>query len=721
MKKLYLAFLVFFLLFRYSASADEGLWLPILLGDYAEAEMQRLGMKITAEDIYNINKPSLKDAVVMFGGGCTAEIISEEGLLLTNHHCAYSTIQSHSSVQDDYLTDGFWARSHEEELSNPGLKVSILVRMEDVTNAVLKDITDDMDPAKRQAMIDANIANIEKDGATGTHYQAKVKAFYHGNQYFLIISETFADVRLVGTPPNRIGNFGGDTDNWEWPRHTGDFCLFRIYANKDNEPSDYSTLNVPYKPKQHLVISTKGVKEGDFALLMGYPGTTQEYLTSWGVEMIAVIENPAMIRIREKRLEIMGRYMKESKYTFIQYFAKYNIVSNYWKKMIGETNGVKRIDAVAKKREQEKQFMEWVNSSEETKKKYGNLLANFEDAYKKAIPLNLAFDYLYEAGLGTEILKFANNFSKLSDISKKANVSEKEIYEVVDQLRKSAKDYFKNYNAGLDRDMMAALFKIWYLKLDPAWQPEILYTSGVKNHGDFNKFADHIFGNSFMGSEEKVMAFLDSYTIKNVKKLDADPAFKLSREIYSYYYKKIYPELSLIETHIDELYQVYMKALMEMSPDKNFYPDANSTCRVAYGTIGGFVPRDGLDYKYYTTLEGVIQKEDSLVHDYEVDNKLKDLYYTKNYGPWADKDGTMHVAFIASIHTTGGTSGSPVLNAEGQLVGMNFDRVWEGTMSDLMFDPKQCRNITLDIRYILFLVDKYAGADYLIKEMDIAQ
>lgn len=721
MKRLVVFSIICSLWVNIAVRADEGMWLPVLLSDHAEAEMQRLGMRITAKDIYDINQPSLKDAVAMFGGGCTAEVVSGKGLVLTNHHCGLSAIQGHSSIQSNYLTNGFWAKNFSEELSNPGLKMTFLVRMEDVTDAVLKGVVENMDDFKRLAIMEANMESIEAEAVKGTKYQASVKPFYYGNQYFLIVSEIFSDIRLVGAPPISIGNFGGDTDNWIWPRHTGDFAVFRIYAGPNNQAADYSATNVPYVPKKFLQISTKGLKEGDFTFVFGYPGSTQEYLTSQGVEMVAAIENPAMIRIREKRMEIMYRYMKDSKFTTMQYTAKYNGLSNYWKKMIGETNGVRRLNAINKKREIEKQFAAWVSSSEENSRKYGKLMAEFDEAYKKAIPLNLAFDYLYEAGIGVEIVKYANNYTKLSDLSKKANVTEKEIQDLVNNFKLGAKGFFKNYNVGLDRDVMAALFRIWYLNLDPVWQPEIIYATGAKTKGDFNKFADHVYANSFMTSEAKVNEFLDNYTVKDIKKLDADPALKLAREIYGFYNKKIYPELSLVESHIESLYSIYMKALMEMDPDHKFYPDANSTLRVSYGTVAGFAPRDGMDYHYYTALDGVIEKEDSLVHDYEVDQKLKDLYYSKDYGRWGDKDGTMHVCFIASNHTTGGNSGSPVLDADGRLVGINFDRVWEGTMSDFIFDPKQCRNIAIDIRYVLFIIDKYAGADYLIKEMDIQE
>lgn len=721
MKRLLVALLVLFYASLSAVRADEGMWLPILLSDHPEAEMKRLGMRITAQDIYDINKPSLKDAVAMFGGGCTAEVISDKGLVLTNHHCGLSAIQSHSSVQFNYLINGFWARNNGEELENKGLKMTFLVRMEEVTDRVFAGIVANMDDFKRQSLLDANIAAIEKEAMAGNKFEAKVKPFYHGNQYFLIVSQVFRDVRLVAAPPQRIGSFGGDTDNWIWPRHTGDFSIFRIYADANNEPADYSTSNVPYQPKKHLKISTRGVREGDFTMVLGYPGTTQEYLTSWGVEMVAAIENPAMIRIRAKRMEIMNRYMKDSKFTLLQYTSKYEGVSNYWKKMIGETNGVKRLDAINQKRAFEKRFTEWVNSTPELSARYGTLLSEFEEAYKKATPLNLAFDYIYEAGIGVEIVKFAYNYVQLSDLSKKANVTEAEVAELVTKLQNGAKGFFKNYNVGLDRDVMAALFRIWYLNLDPAWQPDVIYTNGAKTKGDFNKFADHVYGNSVFSSEERLMKFLSEYTIKSVKKLDADPALKLSREIYGYYYKRVYPELSLTESHIEDLYGIYMKALLEMEPGRKFYPDANSTLRISYGTVGGFIPRDGLDYTYYTTLDGVIEKEDSLVHDYEVDERMKELHRTRDYGRWAYDDGKIHVCFIASNHTTGGNSGSPVLDADGNLIGLNFDRVWEGTMSDIVYDPKQCRNIALDIRYVLFIIDKYADADYLIDEMELIE
>jgi V8-like Glu-specific endopeptidase len=701
--------------------ADEGMWLPILLGDYAEAEMQRLGMKITAEDIYSINKASLKDAIVLFGGGCTAEIISKKGLILTNHHCGYSAIQSHSSIEKDYLTNGFWAQNHAEELSNPSLKVGLLISMEDVTKQVMEGVKDEMNDVMKQTLINANITAIEAQASKGMQYTTKVKPFYYGNQYFLIISLTYRDVRLVGTPPNSIGNFGGDTDNWMWPRHTADFTLFRIYAGKDNMPADYSADNVPYTPARSLDISLKGVKKGDFTFVFGYPGTTQEYITSWGVEQTAVIENPVVVKLREKRLGIMDRYMKQNKGTFIQYTAKYQGVANYWKKMKGESNGIKHVDGIKRKKEFEKKFADWANANEATRKKYGNLLRDFEALYKKSTPLNLAADYLYEAGMGVELVRFANNFSKISDLSKKQDVTDKEISAAVDQMKKSAEGFFKNYNASLDKEVMVSLFGIWYKDCDPAWTPDIITNTGKADNGAFLQFAENIYATSFMTSKEKVMAFLDTYNKKKVKKLDADPALKLARAIYGFNRDKVSYELTQTESKIESLNKQYMKAQMEMQPDKHFYPDANSTLRIAYGTVNGFNPRDGVEYDYYTTLDGIIQKEDTSVYDYKVDSKLKELYNRRDYGDYADADGSMHVCFIATNHTSGGNSGSPVLNAYGQLVGINFDRVWEGTMSDLIYDPNICRNISLDIRYCLFIIDKYAGAKYLIDEMNIVK
>jgi len=700
--------------------AHEGIWIPMLLEQLNEADMKSLGMKISAQDIYSINKSCLKDGIVLFGGGCTAEIISDKGLILTNHHCGYGSIQRHSSVEFDYLTNGFWAGKQEEELSNPGLSVTLLIRMEDVSAKVLEGVNARMTEAQRAELVKKHITGIEKSAVEGTHYKAKVKSFYYGNQYFLFITEVFTDIRLVGAPPSNIGKFGGDTDNWMWPRHTGDFSVFRIYANKNNEPADYSKDNVPYKPKYHLPISLKGEQKGDFTFVFGYPGTTQEYLPSYAVNGIANVENPAAVKLRQKRLEIMDGFMKEDNLVRIQYSNKYQGVANYWKKMMGESRGIQRINAIAKKQQFEKEFQTWADADNLRKEKYGQLLPTFEAYYIAASPLNLASTYFFEAGLGVEIVKYAYSFNRLVTLSKDKTTKAGDLDKAVEQLKGAAAGYFKNYHAPLDQKVFAELLSMYHKNL-PTLQPSIFGMVDKKYKGDFAAYAQKVFGQSIFASEEKVRKFLDGYKASRYKKIEKDPAFQLSLNLYNHYLNNIQPVLSSLDKQTDSLQRIYMQAQMEFQPGKAFFPDANSTLRVAYGQVDDFSPADAVKFNWFTTLDGIMQKEDPAIYDYVVEKKLKELYNQKDYGRYGDKDGSMHVAFIASNQTTGGNSGSPVLNADGQLIGINFDRNWEGTMSDLMYDPSLCRNISLDIRYCLFIIDKYAGARRLIDEMTIVE
>ena len=697
--------------------ADEGMWLPIFLAQGPEAEMKRLGMKISAEDIFNLNRPSIKDAICLFGGGCSAEIISDKGLILTNHHCGYSAVQAHSSVESDYLTDGFWARSFEEELSNPGLKVSILVNMEDVTSKVLEGISEGITPEKRLALIEINIALLEQQASKDNKNKVSIKAFFSGNQYIKVEYKIFSDVRLVGAPPSRIGKFGGDTDNWMWPRQTGDFSVFRIYTDKNNLPAEYSKDNVPYKPPYHLTVSLKGVQLNDFTFVYGYPGTTQEYLPSFAVDRIANYENPATINIRGKRLETFRKYMEQSKLTRLQYSAKYAGVENYYKKMIGESKGVKRTDIIAKKKLLEKQFVEWANADENRKKQYGNVVPGFEALYAKYAANSLALEFLYEAGLGIEIVKFARAYEKLVTLSKNKKKNDDEITKYLEQLKIGAKGFFKNYDSRIDKEVMLPCSTF----ITTTWTM-LMFQMRLRTLG---KVIRVILANMqrmflifpFLLDQQKLLDFLDSYNPSKAKKIEADPVYKLTMSILDFNKTQLNPKNEEFQNSFAELYRLYVKGLIEMLPDKKFYPDANSTLRIAYGKVSGFDPRDGVEYNYFTTLKGVVEKEDSTIYDYAVDEKLKSLYYNKDYGKYADKDGSMHVAFIATNHTTGGNSGSPVLNADGQLIGINFDRVWEGTMSDIVYDPEICRNISIDIRYCMFIIDKYAGASRLIDEM----
>jgi len=709
------------LFFTNITNAGEGIWLPILLEQLNETEMQEMGMKISAEDIYSINKSSLKDAIVIFGGGCTAEIISDQGLLLTNHHCGYGSIQRHSSLEHDYLTDGFWAMNHAEELPNPGLTVTLLIRMENVSLQVLKGVTENMSEATRDSIINAHINIIKEEAIKDTHYKAKVKPFYYGNEYYLFVSETFKDIRFVGAPPSNIGKFGGDTDNWMWPRHTGDFSMFRIYVDSSNSPAEYSKDNVPYKPKYHIPISLNGFEKGDFTFVFGYPGRTQEYIPSYAIKMITQFENPARINLREKKLDIMHNSIIKSDLVRIQYASKHARVANYWKKMIGENRGIKKLNAINKKVAFENNFVKWANQTPERNKKYGQLIPEFKKLYLELTPINLAMDYLTESGFGVEIVRYAGNYSRLITTSKIKDVSKEDISTLAKDLKSGAKNYFKNYQVSIDKKMLSELLKIYYNNLDRNYLPSIFNKIENKFNADFEKYADFVFKKSFMTSEKKVDKFLDKYKSKKFRKIEKDPAYELISSFREYYYNNLQKKYILLNAQIDSMQRIYMKAQMEMQPNKRFYPDANSTLRVHYGNIKDYYPRDAVHYKYFSTLSGIMEKEDPEIYDYVVEDKLKELYNSKNYGKYGDSDGTMHVCFTATNHTTGGNSGSPVMNAEGQLIGINFDRNWEGTMSDLMYDPDQCRNISLDIRYCLFIVDKFAGASHLVDEMTIVK
>jgi hypothetical protein len=712
-----LALLSVFTIFR--ASAKEGIWLPMLLQQMNESDMKSMGMRISADDIYSVNHSSLKDAILLFGGGCTAEIVSDKGLVFTNHHCGYGAIQKHSSLEHDYLTSGFWANNQGEELPNAGLSVTLLISMADVTAQTLHGVTATMREHTRDSIINANIRSIEKKAIEGTHYKAKVKPFYYGNEFCIFITESFTDIRLVGAPPSNIGKFGGDTDNWMWPRHTGDFSVFRIYADKNNEPAEYSKDNVPYTPKSHLKVSLKGVQRDDFTFVFGYPGTTQEYLPSFAVDMITAHENPESVLLRQTRLHLMEQAMNASPLVRIQYSAKYAGVANYWKKMIGESRGIKRLDAIRKKQQIEAGFTAWANADADRKLKYGGLMAAFQQDYAKLTPLNVAANYVTEAGLGVEIVRFAYSFNGLLEQSRNNQTNPGDITKTLEKLKLSAAGFFKNYNAGVDRMVFAALLDLYHKGPDPALQPAIFGMVDKKYKGNFENYAAHVFDKSIFASADKLTAFLDGYKASKYKSIERDPAFQLAESIYDNYYEHMQKQVATIESHIDSMQRIYMQGLMEFQPERHFYPDANSTLRVAYGSVADYSPADAVHYNYFTTLEGIMQKENPDIYDYVVEPKLKELYKTRDYGRYGDKDGSMHVGFIASNHTTGGNSGSPVLNADGQLIGLNFDRNWEGTMSDLMYDPDQCRNITLDIRYCLFIIDKFAGAKRLVDEMTL--
>jgi V8-like Glu-specific endopeptidase len=701
--------------------ADEGLWLPILLQQLNEPDMKSMGLRLTADDIYSINNSSLKDAVCLFGGGCTAEVVSDKGLILTNHHCGYSTIQSHSSQQNNYLNNGFWANDFKDELSNPGLSVTFIVSMEDVTDKVLYGVSAGISEEQRNNIIKLNSEKIEKEAIKNTHYKAKVKSFYYGNEFYLFITEVFTDIRLVGAPPDAIGRFGGDTDNWEWPRHTGDFCVFRIYADTNNNPADYSLKNVPYKSKKSLTISLKGEKKDDFTMVYGFPGTTEEYLTSYAVNLTANIEDPARVAIRAAKLKIMDAAMKTDPVVNLQYASKYVNIANYWKKWAGEMTGLKRMTAVEQKKKLEANFNNWVNADNARKAKYGNLISAFEKVYSVYSPFALAYDYFSEAGVGIEIIKNAWGYNNLITKSRDTSVKTEDITKLVEQMKNGSVGFFKNYDQSTDKKILIALLEI-YQKADLEFKPEI-FTAEIKEkyNGDVSKCADYLYKNSSFVSLDKVQKLLSDFRRDKLKKFINDPMYIAAAALYTNFYKNILPAYNACNDKFDSMYRIYINGLREMETNKKFYPDANLSLRVAYGKVEGYKPRDAVDYNYYTTMAGIMEKEDTTIADYKVPAKLKELYKNKDFGRYAADDKTMHVAFIASNHTSGGNSGSPVLNGEGQLIGINFDRVWEGTMSDIMFDPDHCRNISLDIRYALFIIDKFAGAKHLINEMKIVE
>ena len=710
MKRLLLSFAI--LLTSAMAFAGEGMWIPMLL-QHNEKEMQEMGMRITADDIYSINHSSLKDAIVLFGGGCTGEIVSDYGLLLTNHHCGYDYIQQHSSVEHDYLTDGFWAMDRSQELPCPGLSVIFLREMRDVTSEVLYQVTDDMTEEKRQASIAENMKRIIAEVEKETQYKVSIKPFFLGNEYYLLLNEVYTDVRLVGCPPSNIGKFGGDTDNWVWPRHTGDFSVFRVYADKDGHPAKYSQDNVPYKPAKHLEISMKGADEGDFAFVFGYPANTNEYLPAIAVDQEANVIDPIAVDLRGKILDIYNQYQEQDKKVRIQYASKHAGLGNGWKKWMGVTEGINHFHGVQKKEAYEREFQDWALGAR-NRYMYIDLLKNFKEQYQALEPYRVAQTYLTNAGMNIEVISFAGSFNRLLQVTK--DTPQEEVDKMIASLKNITKDFFKDYYQPIDEDVAKAMLTE-YLNHQPAdFRPGFL-----NEITDVNAYVEKLFDKTMFVSEEKVNAYLDGFKASKAKKLLKDPAMKAYQSLMGFYRYEIMPKVNPINKELSRLQRVYMKGQMAMEPEKRFSPDANFTLRVTYGRVEGFKPQDGKNFRHFTTLEGIMEKENPDIYDYVVEPKLKELYRRKDYGRYADKDGTMHVAFTASVHTTGGNSGSPILNADGQLLGLNFDRCWEGTMSDLIYDPDICRNISVDIRYVLFIIDKFAGAKNLIAEMDIIE
>lgn len=711
MKRIFL--LICFSIHLIGVKAEEGMLIPSLIAAF-EDDMKAMGMKLSAEDLYSVNKASIKDAIIHFGGGCTAEIVSKKGLLLTNHHCGYSQIQFHSSLKNDYLKNGFWAKNLSEELPNEGLTAARIVRIEDLTNQVLKGTDDVADLNERMAIIQKNIRELSVSTVAGTHYTVDIKAFDYGNSYYALVKETFLDVRLVGTPPNAIGKFGGDTDNWVWPRHTGDFSVFRIYAGKDNKPAAYSAENIPYTPLYSLSIAAGDRVENEFTMVYGFPGETEQHLISSQIQYIMEKERPARIAMREKSLSVIDAAMRSSDEIRIQYASKQARIANAYKKWIGQVDGLQRLDAINVKKAVEKEFDQKANSTPEWKAKYGTVVADMN----RLIQENNAYDFGYAMTVeylfvGPEFFSQVRNMNDLVTNFDKYK-SSNEWDSKVEAYKKSAENFFKNYNATVDQGVFNLLHDEFIQRMDPS-----LVLPGVtsKNTATWSKL---IFTNSIFTNKEKLIAFYDNFKESSIKKIQKDPAFMLNAELMKGYQEKIIPSLRKLFVGMDDYIKLYIDGKQTMFPDAKHWPDANGTLRITYGKLEGSFPRDGMAYTNHTTTAGIIEKNRSGNPDFELLPGMLELYQQKDFGDYA-QDGELWVCFSGSNHTTGGNSGSPVLNANGHLMGLNFDRSWESTMSDYMFDPTRCRNIAVDIRYVLWVIDKYAGAKHLVDEMELVR
>lgn len=710
MKRIVIVFLL--IVVAQFTRAGEGMWLPQLLGALNEEDMQSMGMKLSAEDIYSVNQGSLKDAIAHFGGFCTSEVISDQGLLLTNHHCGYGQIQSHSSIDDNILKNGFWAPTLADEKPNPGLFARFIVRIDDVTDAALQGVTDGMEESARQSQIDKNLEKVRATYTLGAFEDLIIRPFYHGNQYFAFQTVTYNDVRLVGTPPESIGKFGADTDNWVFPRHTGDFSLFRIYAGPNNEPADYSPNNKPFTPKHSLPISLDGVEEGDFTMVFGFPGRTNQYLPSPAIEMTLNTLNPAKIEIRDKALKVLDKYMRKDEATKIKYASKFASVANYWKKWIGESQGLESTGALAKKHAYEKAFQENADA------KYKGLLNEFDGYYKAMEPYAKARDYYNETALrNTELLGMMRLMRTL--VSRYEKNGDEGYNSYKNRVQSYLDGFYKNIDVNIDEEVFAVLLDNYAESLDGEYMPKSLKKALKKS--DAKAVAKMYYGSTMFNSKDAVFALLNESPKDAVKKIKADKLYKLGADWHNLYINEVSEPYGKEKAKIDSLQRIYMKAQMETFKDKTFWPDANSTLRVTYGQVNGYEPRDAVRYMSKSYTKGIKQKYKPGDYEFDVPEKLLQLIDEKDYGQYVDETGEVPVCFIGTNHTTGGNSGSPAIDAYGNLVGLNFDRVWEGTMSDLNYDPSICRNIMVDARYVLFIIDKYAGAQRLIDEMDLVR
>jgi hypothetical protein len=716
MKKILGILLIILLSAGFKARADEGMWVLPLIEKLNVGKMTELGLKLTAEDIYSVNKACLKDAIVIFGGGCTGEIVSSQGLILTNHHCGYGSIQAHSTVDHDYLKDGFWAMTKEQELSNPNLSVTFLVRIEDVTDQMLANVKQGMSESERSSALNAARTAIEGKAREGNNYRSQVASFYGGNYFYLLVYERYTDVRLVGAPPSSIGKFGFDTDNWEWPRHTGDFSVFRVYSGPDGKPAPYSKENIPLKPKYWLSVSLKDLNKGDYAMILGYPGRTQRYYTSYEVDEILKITNPNRIKIRGIKQDIWMADMMADQKINIQYASKYSGSSNYWKYSIGQNNQLRNLNVIAKKQQIENQFNTWVNADADRKAKYGEALNLIKKSIEGRAEYQNTLQYLNECIQGCEIL----NYSQLGNsllTALKTGESDK-ITEATNRIKDNIGNIYKDYSAPTDQKSTKAMLKLYRSDVSVKYHPDF-YTTIVdkKFKGDIDKFVDNMFAKSIFASETKLNAFLSKPVLKV---LENDPVLLVSNSI-SKVGQSVSAERGKFDSDLVTGQRLWVAALREMTPEKTLYPDANSTMRLTYGTIQDYDPKDAVTYKYYTTLQGVVDKFKPGDYEFDLPQRLIDLNNKKEFGRYASPKGYMPVCFLTTNDITGGNSGSPVLNANGHLIGLAFDGNWEAMSGDVYYEPELQRTIVVDIRYVLWTMDIYSGAKHLVDEMTVVE
>ncbi|MCU4156417.1 S46 family peptidase [Carboxylicivirga sp. A043] len=694
--------------------ADEGMWLPYLISERQIELMHEKGLQIPFESVYSHSQPSLKDAIVSLDdGACTGEFISRKGLLLTNHHCGYSEIQQHSNIEHNYLENGFWAKSLSEELANPGKTATLLIEAHDVTNQIITQAIE-QSGSERTVIIDSLIQVIEHEAAAKYKLDAKIKPLFSGNTYILFLTQTFRDVRLVGTPPSSIGKFGGDTDNWMWPRHTGDFSFFRVYCAPDGSPADYSPNNIPFEPKMHLKINLQGINKGDYTMTLGYPGHTQRYLTSHGMQEIKDIINPIVAETRGIKQDIWSKAMQSSEEINIKYAAKYSESSNYWKYAIGQNKALEKLGIIEAQIEKEKNFADWIRGDSIQLNKYGKALPVIEASFLLGKKLTLAETITQETMLeGPEIIRFALEISTLYMELQETKSDTKAYQQQLQLCTNTINQLYKDFDAKVDQEVFDAMLG-YYLKQSPEnLRPEIVSLLGKKYLDDWSGFAAYLYHKSALTNPNQALELIKS---KNEDAFFEDPAIAFSYQVLSHFYQMLD-----IHNKLNRQYNDAQRLLVEgymLHDNKDFYPDANSTLRLSYGTVGDYEPKDGVRYKYLTTLSGIIEKEDAEQIEFIVPEQLKTLYRNKDFGSYALENGKMPVCFLTNNDITGGNSGSPVLNGKGELIGVAFDGNWEAMTSDLAYEEQLQKCICVDMRYILFILDKMAGAQNLINEME---